>query len=208
MRAHRIWSPIVLLAGVILVGCNAAAASLPPTATVASAPIVTPAPTASPRQSAAAHTCATGTATGPAPTDTIVVLPSLLPDPDGAPVPGDLIGRIYGANPLERLGCRESHLTLRAADDPQCMGIYGGRSTCFTILWSPVKIEDGKSDPAARGSARIVDGNLVLGFAWVPNDRSCEHTFGTFAIEAGGSTLRAITPVCAYRAFREITLTP
>jgi len=190
MRAHRLWIPIALLTGVILAGCNALAASPPPTSTV------TQAPTASPKQPVACGAV-------PAPTDTIVVLSSPLPKPDGAPIPADLIGRVYSANPPEKLGCRESHLTLRAADDPQCKGIYGGSSTCFTILWSPVKIEeDGKSDPAVRGSARIVDGNVVLGLDWVPSDQSCEHTSGTFAIEDGGATLRGITSVCGYSGFR------
>src|SRR5262249_35284327 len=74
MRAHRLSAPIVLLVGVILVGCNAAAASLPPTSTGAPA---------SPKQPVAGTTCGPV----PAPTDTIVVLSSVLPKPDGDPIP-------------------------------------------------------------------------------------------------------------------------
>jgi len=160
----------------------------------------TPSQTATPSPTAAAPTQVV-VATPNYPSNVPIVLPSALPVPAGDPLPAELIGRTYEAAPPEVQGTQQSILTLRAADDPHCVGLYRGASTCFTVLWTPNGPKH-INDPAARGSARIVDGNLVLGFAWVPNDRSCEHTFGTFLIEAGGATLLAITPVCAYRAFR------
>jgi len=154
-----------------------------------------PGPTAAPSP--------TATATPNYPTSPPFVLQSALPVPPGDPLPANFIGRTYEPVPAEVQGTQRTVLTLRAADDPQCVGIYGGASTCFTVLWEP----NGPShvnDPGARGSARIVDGNLVLGFAWVPNSQSCEQTFGTFAIEDAGATLRGIVSVCAYSGFRAI----
>ena len=58
-------------------------------------------------------------------------------------------------------------LALRPADDPHCAAMYEGQSTCFTYLWTP-NWPKHVTDPAARGAARIVDGNLVLRFDLVP----------------------------------------
>jgi hypothetical protein len=156
----------------------------------------------------------TGGPTGPSPTvvptqspppataqpsgDIPLVPASPLPNPSGAALSPDLIGRTYAADPPETNGDQQNVLTLRGADDPHCVAMYEGRSTCFTVLWGP-KVK--ANDPGARGSARIVDGNLVLGFALVPFDLSCVGTSGTYAIEAGGATLRGIEPACGYRAF-------
>lgn len=190
MRLPRLWTPIALLTGLILIGCNIAATgpSSPPTTAAASQK----ATQAGPRY----------------PSHPPEVLASPLPEPDGEPLTADLIGRTYRTDPPEVLsdGAQQAVLRLRAADDPHCVGIFGGQSTCFTVLWEPNGPKT--NDPAARGSARIVGGNLVLGFAWVPYDTGCERTFGTFAIEDGGSTLRGITSACGYNGFRAITLAP
>jgi hypothetical protein len=126
---------------------------------------------------------------------------SQLPDPSGAALPADLIGRRYAQDPPEILDGRQLVLTLRAADDPHCMAMYEGGSTCFTVLWDPVK----PNDPAARGSARIVDGKLVLKLALVPNDPQCVGEAATYASEDAGQTLRGIdTSACTFPGFREL----
>lgn len=138
----------------------------------------------------------------PAPTDIVLFPPSPLATPLGAALPGDLIGRRYAQNPPEILDGRQLVLTLRAADDPHCMAMYEGRSTCFTVLWDPVK----PNDPAARGSARVVDGKLVLELALVPSDPVCVGEAATYAYEDAGQTLRGVdTPVpCTFPGFREL----
>ena len=125
---------------------------------------------------------------------------SPLPAPSGAELPGDLVGRTYAVNPPETLDDRELLLTLRAADDPHCAAMYGGRSTCFTVLWSPVKA----GDPGARGSATIVDGQLVLDFALVPFDEHCVGSSATYAYEDAGQTLRGIDHACGFPGFRQL----
>jgi hypothetical protein len=104
---------------------------------------------------------------------------------------------VYNGNPLEVQGGQALLLTLRAADDPHCLAMFGGRSTCFTILWTP-NYPKHVQDPAVRGPARIVNGQLALEFALVPNDKACEGTTSTYAIEAGGDVLRGVdVPVCS-----------
>jgi len=117
---------------------------------------------------------------------------SPLPDPSGSPIPADLIGRVYNSEPLETQRGQAQLLSLRGADDPHCVALYGGRSTCFTILWTP-NYPKHMDDPAVRGSARIVDGNLVLGVDMVPNDVSCEGTFSTYSISPDGWTLQGLS---------------
>jgi len=111
------------------------------------------------------------------------------------------VGRKYDTVPFDARAGQAQVLTLRAADDPHCSAMYGGRSTCFTILWTP-NYPNHVSDPAVRGPARIVDGNLVLGFDLVPNDPGCEGTSSTFSISPDGWTLDAIdfTP-CSFQGF-------
>ena len=140
------------------------------------------------------------TASPEAAVDIPVVPASPLPDPTGEALPSDLIGRIYAVDPPETLNGRQLVLTLRAADDAHCMAMYGERSTCFTVLWDPVK----SGDPGARGSARIVDGNLVISMALVPFDQACVGSLATYAIEDAGATLRGIDPpACTFPGFRE-----
>jgi hypothetical protein len=137
----------------------------------------------------------------PQPTDIVLAPASQLPDPSGAALPSDLIGRRYAQDPPEILDGRQLVLTLRAADDPHCLAMYEGRSTCFTVFWDPVK----PNDPAARGSARIVDGELVLKLALVPNDPQCVGEAATYANEDAGRTLRGIdTSPCTFPGFREL----
>ena len=112
-----------------------------------------------------------------------------------------MIGRQYNVDPPDTLRTQAMVLTLRASDDPHCAALYDGRSTCFTILWRPGYPKH-VGDPGARGSARIVDGNLVLGFDVVPFDKACEGTTSTYAISADRSTLDAVdAPPCSFRGF-------
>jgi hypothetical protein len=121
-----------------------------------------------------------------------------LPDPSGLPLPSLLAGRQYNTDPPEILDTQAQVLTLRGADDPHCMAMFGGRSTCFTILWTP-NYPDHANDPAVRGPARIEGGNLVLGFALIPNDPACEGTSATYAIAADGWTLASVdAPPCGF----------
>lgn len=124
-----------------------------------------------------------------------------LPDPPGSPLPSDLIGRLYNTHPSEIDGPQALVLTLRPADDPHCVAMFDGRSTCFTVLWTP-NYPKHAVDPAVRGSARIVDGNLVLGFDLVPYDPSCEGTSSTYSLSPDGWTLTGIdVPSCSFRGF-------
>ena len=167
-----------------------------------------PAPSASPSLSAlpspsAPATPSPGDGSAPPgwPTPAPLVPATPLPDPAGEPIPDSMVGRTYDSSPLEVQGMQALVLTLRAADDPHCTAMFGGRSTCFTILWTP-NYPLHASDPAVRGPARIVDGNLVLGFALVPNDPGCEGTTSTYAILADGSTLRGTdVPTCSFLGF-------
>jgi hypothetical protein len=138
----------------------------------------------------------------PPPSGDVPLFPaSPFPDPSGAALPAELIGRVYRPEPAEVSNGRQLVLTLRSANDPHCVAMYQGRSTCFTVLWSPFK----ESDPGARGPARIVGGNLVLGFALVPFDLPCVGSSATYAIDGGGATLRGINPpACTFRGFVEL----
>jgi hypothetical protein len=167
-------------------------------------PIASPAtPSASPsaRPSATPDpTVAPGYASAPPdwPTPPPLAPSSPLPDPEGSPLPADLVGRQYNTDPPEVQDIQAQVLTLRAADDPHCVALYGGRSTCFTILWTP-NYPRHVSDPAVRGSARVVDGALVLGFDLVPSDPECEGMSSTYTISADGWTLRANdVPPCSF----------
>ncbi len=123
------------------------------------------------------------------------------PDPAGSPIPSDLIGRVYNANPMETQGNQALVLTLRSADDPHCVAMFDGRSTCFTILWAP-NYPKHIFDPGVRGPARLVGENLVLGFALVPNDLACEGTSSTYAVSPDGWTLSGIdVPACSFPGF-------
>jgi hypothetical protein len=169
-----------------------------------SSPTPGPSPTASPTRSPIpSSTPAPGYATPPAgwPTPAVLVPASPLPSPSGSPLPADLIGREYTSDPPTIQGIQAEVLTLRAADDPHCAALYGGSSTCFTILWTP-NYPKHVNDPAVRGPARIVDGKLELGFALVPNDPECEGTTSIYAISADGWTLDQVdAPNCSYRRF-------
>jgi hypothetical protein len=162
-----------------------------------------PSPSASNPSASPSPSPRPGTATPPAnwPSPVILAPASPLPSPAGSALPADLIGREYDSDPPSTQGIQAEILTLRAADDPHCMALYGGSSTCFTILWTP-NYPKHVSDPAVRGPARIVGGNLVLGFALVPNDPACERTTSTYSISADGWTLNPlIVPDCSYRRF-------
>jgi hypothetical protein len=129
--------------------------------------------------------------------------PKPLPDPSGQPLPTELIGRQYNVNPPEIIGSQAAVLTLRAADDPHCLALYEGRSTCFTVLWTP-NWPDHAQDPAARGSARIDGETLVLGFDLIPNDPGCEGTTSIYAVSADGSTLSGVDVAgCTFPGFVE-----
>lgn len=144
-----------------------------------------------------------GKATAPAgwPTPQVLVPESPLPSPGGSALPADLIGREYVGAPIVTQGSQAEVLTLRAADDPHCMAMYGGNSTCFTILWTP-NYPKHVDDPAVRGSARIVNGNLVLKWALVPFDPQCEGTSSTYQISADGSILEGVyVDPCSYQKF-------
>ena len=197
-----------LLATVVIVvaACGSTAGSpTPPNTTPAAAP-PTPAATSASASSAIVYqspAAKPGTATPPAdwPTPVVLVPVSPLPSPAGSALPADLIGREYVGAPMVSDGIQAEVLTLRAANDPHCAAMYGGRSTCFTILWTP-NFPNHVSDPAVRGSARIVDGKLVLGWALVPNDPQCEGTSSTYAISADGWILDGVkVDPCSYQQF-------
>jgi len=139
------------------------------------------------------------------PTDAVLVPATQLPDPSGAALPSDLIGRTYRVNPAEILNNRQLVLTLRGADDAHCTAMFGGRSTSFTVLWDPVKVLGSTTDPAARGSARMVGGNLVISMDLVPSDLPCVGNVATYAIDDAGATLRGIDPpACTFPGFVEL----
>lgn len=157
-----------------------------------------------PSGAGSAQPIATPGATAPAtasPTGDPPLFPaSPFPDPAGNALPSNLIGRIYRAEPPEINDGRQLVLTLRGADDPHCLAMYGGRSTCFTVLWAPYK-----DDPGARGSARIVGGNLVLGVALAPFDLPCVGQSPTYTVGDAGATLRGIdSAACLFQSFVEL----
>ena len=125
-----------------------------------------------------------------------------LPDPVGEPLPDDLVGRTYAGDPPHLQRTQELILTLRAADDPHCAALYPDGSTCFTILWTP-NWPKHVTDPAARGAARIVDGDLALRFDWVPDDKACEGQTSTYAIDDDGANLSGLATACGFPAFTE-----
>ena len=194
----------------VVAACGSGAAAVnSPAASLAAAPAVTPIPTATPSPAPTPSLAPSGTPLpvagyGPVPsgwpTPMPVAPPSPLPDPPGQPIPAELIGRQYNVDPPSVLGTQAEVLTLRPADDPHCKALYGGRSTCFTILWTP-NYPKHVQDPAVRGSARIVAGNLVLAFDLVPYGPECEGTSATFKVSDDLSTLDAIKPGCQYRRF-------
>jgi hypothetical protein len=192
-------TPLTRLAGAALVAVIAAGAvflALRPSSDVGGP---SPQPTATSNANAGASTLPIVL-----PTDIVLVPATQLPDPPGAALPGELLGRRYGVNPPEILNDRQLVLTLRAADDPHCLAMFGGGSTCFTILWDPVK----PNDPGARGSARIVDGNLVISMDLVPFDLPCVGSSATYGIEDAGATLRGIDPpACTFPGFRQLGAT-
>ena len=176
--------------------------SIPP-GSASPRPSASPSPTASSSFARPTATIRPGTATAPAdwPTPVVLVPASPLPSPAGSALPADLVGREYVGAPIVTDGIQAEVLTLRAANDPHCAAMYGGKSTCFTILWTP-NFPNHVSDPAVRGSARIVDGKLVLGWALVPNDPQCEGTSSTYAISADGSILDGVNvSPCSYQKF-------
>jgi hypothetical protein len=200
--SHRLAVGVAALALIVAVGIAfglrpggvAAPRTTPtpsPSPTVTPSSIPSPSPLPSPGY---------GSAPPDWPTPMPVSPPSALPDPAGDPLPANLAGREYNVDPPSVRGTQAEVLTLRAADDPHCKALYEGRSTCFTILWTP-NYPNHVQDPAARGSARIVDGNLVLAFDLVPNDPSCEGTSATLKVSADLSTLDALKPGCEYRRF-------
>jgi len=168
-----------------------------PVSPVPSTPSPSPAPTGTPIPS---PTMAPGYGSAPPgwPTPAPVPPASPLPSPAGDPLPADLIGRLYNSNPMEVQGDQAQVLALRGPDDPHCTAMYHGTSTCFTILWTP-NYPNHVQDPAVRGSARMVDGGLVLTFAIVPNDAECEGTTSTYAVSEDGWTLQAVdVPPCGF----------
>jgi len=175
-------------------GVAAPRATPTPTPSPAATPSSTPSPTPLPSPGY-------GSAPPDWPAPMPVSPPTPLPDPAGDPVPANLAGREYNVDPPSVQGLQAEILTLRAADDPHCIALYEGRSTCFTILWTP-NYPKHVQDPAVRGSARIVDGNLVLAFDLVPNEPSCQGTTSTYKVSADGSTLDGVhVPGCSYRRF-------
>lgn len=137
------------------------------------------------------------------PTPAPLVPATPLPDPAGSPVPSELIGREYSAEPPESQGDQELVLSLRPASDPHCQAMFAGRSTCFTILWTP-NYPRHRDDPGVRGPARIVGGELVLTFALVRYDPACEGTSSAYLIVGGGTLLRGVdVPACSFQAFAQ-----
>jgi hypothetical protein len=166
----------------------------PPPASPSPSPTPSPSPSITPRPG-------DGTAPPDWPTNAPLVPATPLPDPSGKPLPSAYVGRVYDTAPKEVQGMQGLLMTLRAADDPQCTAMFGGRSTCFTVLWTP-NYPKHINDKAVRGPARIVDGNLVLGFALVPEDPGCEGTSSTYRISPDGWTLDGIdVPPCSILGF-------
>jgi hypothetical protein len=189
---------IVVAAGIGLSLRPGGVAAPPPTPSPTTTPKPTPAPTPIPTP---LPSPGYGAAPPNWPTPAPFFPPSPLPDPAGSPLPAELIGRLYNVDPPSTQGEQAEVLTLRAADDPHCVAMFEGRSTCFTVLWTP-NYPKHVTDPAARGSARMVDGNLVLAFDLVPYDTSCEGHSGAFEISPDLVTLTVVgPPICAYQRF-------
>jgi hypothetical protein len=177
------------------VGGPPATPSVVPSASSTASPsaVATPTPLASPTPSPGYGSAPPG---WPSPAPLVPATP--LADPSGSSLTADLVGRQYNIDPPATQDAQAQVLTLRAADDPHCTAMFGGRSTCFTILWTP-NYPKHATDPAVRGPARIEGGALVLGFALVPNDPQCEGTSATYTISADGWTLQATgVPPCDF----------
>jgi hypothetical protein len=175
-----------------------------PSPTPTPTPVATPTPTVPPyvpRTFGPGASVPPGYGTAPPgwPTPPPYAPDSPLPDPAGSPLPADLIGRQYNADaPEQPQGDQAEILTLRPPDDPHCQALYQGRSTCFTILWTP-NYPSHVTDSAVRGSARIVNGNLALAFDYVPNDLSCQGTTSTYAVSSDLLTLTPVdVPPCSF----------
>jgi hypothetical protein len=185
---------------VAVTGCGSTATGATSTSGAASPPAASASPSPSPTPS---DTPSPGYGSAPPGwiTNDPLVPATPLPDPAGEPLPDTLVGREYNTNPLDVQGGQAMVLTLRAADDPHCSAMYDGRSTCFTILWVP-NYPRHATDKAVRGPARMVDGDLVLGFALVPEDPGCEGTSSTYAVSSDGWTLQGIdVPSCSFQGF-------
>jgi len=155
------------------------------------------APTTAPTPAPGYGSAPPGWAT-PAPLAPTSPLPAVL----GAPLPDDLVGRRYNVDPPATQDQQALVLELRAADDPHCTAMYGGTSTCFTILWTP-NYPLHVDDKAVRGAARIVDGRLVLRFDLIPQDvDSCVGTTSTYDVSPDRSTLTGVdVPACSFAKF-------
>jgi hypothetical protein len=195
------------LVGVSLIvsvgACASSATGAGPTATPAAASpsIAAAAATPSPSQSVTPEP-GYGSAPPDWPTPPPFAPASPLPDPSGDPIPATMVGREYNVDPPETMRTQALVLTLRAIDDPHCVALFDGRSTCFTILWTPNYPK--KNDPAVRGSARIVDGNLSLSFDYVPFDEACQGTTSTYAMSPDGWTLTGKdVPGCSFQGFTQ-----
>ena len=72
------------------------------------------------------------------------------------------------------------------------------------VLHDPVdaQLPEARRGPGRARAARIVDGNLVLGFALVPYDPACEGTSSTYSLSPDGWTLTGIdVPFCSFQGF-------
>jgi hypothetical protein len=180
-----------------------------PASNVGGPPATSPSPSAPPTEAPSEAPPAATLRLPPTPAPVFPETP--LPAPPGDPLPDDLIGRTYASTPPEIQDTQELILTLRPADDPHCAAMYDGRSTCFTYLWTP-NYPKHVNDPAARGTARIVHGNLYLRFDLLPSfDDQYEGLVATYSIEDDGATLVGIeTPPQTVPGFveKEIPTTP
>jgi hypothetical protein len=174
----------------------AAAATPAPTPKATPSPVPTPSPTPSgtPRPVPGYGAVPSGW-----PSPMPVVPDSPLQDPPGQAIPTDLIGRQYNVDPPSVLGTQAEVLTLRPADDPHCKALYGGRSTCFTILWTPNYPNHVQTRPfvgppglsTATSSLRSTSSVRTL----------VRGTSATYKVSADLSTLDAVKPGCSYRRF-------
>ena len=199
---------LLFTVAVLVAACGSSTGSTAPSSPAAStaepaSPMASPTPSASSAVAISTATLKPGTATPPAgwPTPAVLVPARPLPSPGGSALPAVLIGRQYVTDPIHTQGIQAEIMTLRAAHDPHCMAMFGGTSTCFTILWTP-NYPSHINDPAVRGPARIVNGKLVLGWALVPNDPNCEGQSATYSISADGWTLDGVNvPDCPDRGY-------
>lgn len=122
-----------------------------------------------------------------------------LPSPSGDPLPETLVGREYRLVGEEVPdGDPRLILSLRPADDPHCVAMFGGTTTCFTILWDPPRSAD-RLDPGARGAAVVRGEDLVLEWYMSRNDRQCENTEHVYRPVDGGAVLRGVdVPSCGF----------